>query len=277
MLNILCLPCRATFLLPLRFCSFSHPLLESQILGKTPAICKWTKQLHRNCNRNKEDSLSDVMDGPRPLLVLSICLSLSYKEENMSSLNAEFGYQSVLPFQPASRISPYSMRRETYWFWREREHSWLSSALHVCPQVQSNIGEIPPCLVSLNSNAGPGKFPPSSWTHICKLAEPAPSSSEAQPAHSRAWEDLGSSYPALSSLNTYLSLIRADAKYQDSSALAQRIESMWAYRFPCLPLSISTGASLRLLCFYDSASQSFFQPCSPKMLCKTCFLFSLIN
>lgn len=58
---------------------------KSQLQGKTPATCGWTKQLHRNSNRHKEDSLSDVTDDPGPLLVLCIYLSLSHKEEAMLS------------------------------------------------------------------------------------------------------------------------------------------------------------------------------------------------
>lgn len=63
--------------------SFPPTASKPQILGKTPAVCGWTKQLPRNANRN---FLSDVMDGPRPLLVLSISLSPGYTPETKSSL-----------------------------------------------------------------------------------------------------------------------------------------------------------------------------------------------
>ena len=85
-----CMPCLQGHLFPpppLVLFIFPAPS-TSQIPGKTPAVCGWKKQLHRNSDRNTEDSLSDVMDGPRPPLVLCIRLALSHKEEKMSSLQA---------------------------------------------------------------------------------------------------------------------------------------------------------------------------------------------
>lgn len=95
-LHIPCYPYRAACSHPVHF---PQPLPKSQILGKTPTVCGWTKQLHRNSNRSKAGSLSDVMDSPRPWLLLSISLSLSYKRKNMSSPHAEIDCQSVLQYQ----------------------------------------------------------------------------------------------------------------------------------------------------------------------------------
>ena len=128
-----CMPClQGHLLLPSPLVLFIFPVpSKSQIRGKTPAVCGWTKQLHRNSDRNTEDSLSDVMDGPRPPLVLCICLSLSHKEERMSSLQARIW----LPRSPSIPVhwlkgSPLQLKHflqsislspekaEAYKFWR---------------------------------------------------------------------------------------------------------------------------------------------------------------
>lgn len=96
---------------------------KSQLQGKTPATCGWTKQLHRNSNRHKEDSLSDVTDDPGPLLVLCIYLSLSHKERLCYHAKQNLGAKLSFPIQGLKGRSLQAL---------ERKHSRLSLALHVC-------------------------------------------------------------------------------------------------------------------------------------------------
>lgn len=79
-----CFPCRATCSFPLHIpIHFPPDCFQASDTGQDSS-CLWVdKTLPRNANRN---FLSDVMDGPRPLLVLSISLSPGYTPETKSSL-----------------------------------------------------------------------------------------------------------------------------------------------------------------------------------------------
>lgn len=117
--------------LPLQFYSFCHPLLQSWILGKIPSVCGWTKQLHRNSNRNKEDSLCDVMDGPDLCCFFpSVCPSVTNKRichHSKQNFIAKVSfYSNPLAYRkPAaaitlpSRIPSYPVRRGKLAGWRE--------------------------------------------------------------------------------------------------------------------------------------------------------------
>lgn len=102
------------------------------------------------------------------------------------------------------------------------------------------IGEPQVCM-DLNSNAGSGKFPPSSWVHTLKLAEPAFSPAATRWARSAAWWDPGVFHSAISSLNTYLSLVKSGCYVFRQLCLGSRDRvKMGSQMSLSLPLSISS-------------------------------------